>query len=790
MEARKKINMNCGWKFFKGDEPRASYRGFDDTDWRNVTVPHDWSVEYEFDESYASSTGYLCGGVAWYRKNFDIPFDLTGKRVYITFEGVYNNARLWCNTNHLGNRPNGYSTFTIDITDFVENKNNMISVRVDHSEVADSRWFTGSGIYRDVYLTITDEVHFDEYGVFVTTPLVDTQHGIVKADITVSNDAVQDQEVMVKAFIIDCESEAIEQKKYFIKAEESITKTLEIKLNSPRLWSPDDPFLYKLKAEIIKDEKIIDDFIVNFGVRTIRFDSNKGFFLNNQNMKIKGVCLHHDAGCLGAAVTEKVWKRRLKKLKKMGCNAIRTSHNPVATCFLDLCDKLGFLVQEEAFDEWEGIKNKWWQGHNVYPPKLFGYGKDFPTWCEEDIKSMVLRDRNHPSIIMWSIGNEIDYPNDPYCHPYFNIMEGNNDSNKPKQEMEYDANKPQANRLAVIARKLYKYVKQSDITRPVTAALAFPELSNLVGYSDQLDIVGYNYKEHLYEEHHKTYPDRVLYGSENGRDPKQWFVVRDNDYISGQFLWTGIDYLGEAKGWPVRVSGAGYLDTAGFEKNKFYGRMSLWTDETVLNITAKSLSEFNEEQLGEMVCDSAHWNWEENEKVQILCTTNCEEVELFLDDRSLGIKKLSDYPNHCMSWEVTYEPGIITAVGKTFDGKEYRSQLQTVSSPYKIKIVTEDLAIKADGQDIVQLEIYVHSKEDQLVPFAENEITLEIEGECEYLGMENGRLDDLTWYRSKTRNVHNGRLITFIRSTEIPDNIIVTATAKGLESDRIKIQAK
>lgn len=790
MVIRKKMNINYGWKFYKGDEPKASYRGFDDSDWRDVTVPHDWSVEYDFDKSYASATGYLCGGIGWYRKSFDLPFDITDKRVYITFEGIYNNSRIWCNSNNLGNRPNGYSTFTMDITDFVENKDNIISVKVEHSDLADSRWFTGSGIYRNVYLTITDNIHFDMDGVYVKTPSINRSEAVVEADIAILNNTVKDANILLKTTIVNSESNEVIEESLSAIGDSKTIKTIHMKVNNPILWSTYNPFLYKLHSEIILDGKVIDDIDIDFGIRDFRFDSSKGFYLNDENIKLKGVCLHHDAGCLGAAATEVIWKRRLKKLKKMGCNAIRTSHNPVAPFFLELCDKMGFLVIEEAFDEWEGIKNKWWQGHNVYPPKHYGYGKDFPVWGETDIKSMILRDRNHPSIIMWSIGNEIDYPNDPYCHPYFKMMEGNNDSNKPKEEMQYDPNKPKANRLKSISKRLCRYVKECDTTRPVTAALAFPELSNLVGYSDQLDVVGYNYKENLYDEHHKEYPDRVLYGSENSKTIEQWMVVENNDFICGQFLWTGVDYLGEALGWPIRVSPTGFLDTAGFEKSNYYQRMSLWSDEPVLHITTMKSTDFKQEKLEDLSGDYEHWNWNLHEKIQVICTTNCRKVELFFNDRSLGVKNLEDYPNHCIDWEVEYKPGVLEAVGKTVDGKQYRTELKTVSSPNKINMNPFSTILNADGQDTSQIEIYIHDKDNNIVPYSDNEITLDIDGECEFLGMENGCCDDLTPYRSKTRKTNNGRLIAYIRSSIAPGKIYVTASSKGLESDKIEIQVK
>jgi beta-galactosidase len=507
-------NLNLDWKFFRGDEPKAWYKGLDDSCWRDVTIPHDWSVEEPFSEEHSSGTGYLPGGMGWYRKAFAIPEEFKGKRVFVTFDGIYNNSQVWCNSYYIGKRPYGYSAFTYDITDFisVEDEKNVISVKVNHKDIADSRWFTGSGIYRDVYLTITDNIHIDTYGVFITTPKVTKEQATVAVNVHLSNETATGADILIRNTILDENENTIEIAQDFRSVSGGSGTEIEqaIVVANPRLWSPDSPFLYTVLTEIIKDGEVIDHVKTPMGIRWFTFDADKGFFLNGRNMKMKGVCVHHDAGCLGAAVPEKVWIRRLKALKEMGCNAIRMSHNPPAANLLDLCDRLGFLVMDEAFDEWEGVKNKWSTGHNVYPPKHFGYYEDFPEWNERDIKEMVLRDRNHPSIIMWSIGNEVDYPNDPYCHPYFETMTGNNDANKPAAERKYDPNKPNAERLATIAKRLVKYVKECDETRPVTSALAFPELSNLTGYAEALDVVGYNYKELFYEEDYKKYPGRVI----------------------------------------------------------------------------------------------------------------------------------------------------------------------------------------------------------------------------------------------------------------------------------------
>lgn len=783
--------LNLNWKFLRGEEERAWYKGLDDSNWRNVTLPHDWSVEEPFSKEYSSGTGYLPGGIGWYRKKFLLPEDMKGKRVYITFEGVYNNSQVWCNSYYIGKRPYGYSTFTYDITDFITfGEENLISVKVNHKDIADSRWFTGSGIYRDVYLTITDQVHIDQYGVFVTTPQVTKEYADVSVNVRLTNETQTDESIDIKNTLVDADGNAIVStiESYEISAESELEANQLLHVSNPHLWSPDTPYLYSVVTEIIKNGEIIDYIKTTTGIRWFEFDAEKGFFLNGINMKLKGVCIHHDAGALGAAVPQKVWERRLEAFKEMGSNAIRMSHNPPAPNLLDLCDQMGFLVIDEAFDEWEGVKNKWSTGHNVYPPKHFGYYEDFPQWSEIDMKEMVLRDRNHPSIIMWSIGNEIDYPNDPYCHPYFETMTGNNDANKPAAERKYDPNKPNAERLVTISKRLVKYVKECDTTRPVTAALAFPELSNLTGLSDTVDIVGYNYKEHLYEEDLKQYPDRVIYGSENGASMEAWLAVRDNDAMSAQFIWTGIDFLGEAKGWPIRASQAGFMDLAGFKKPNYFHRQSLWSTKPMAFLSVVRPEDVKSNHNPRWYA-SPHWNWNTGEQLQVLCYTNCDEAELFLNGKSLGSKHRGE-SDEFIRWEVMFEEGTIEVVAKHKSGKNVSYELITNSEPEKIDMSSDSLEMKANGLDIAHIEMEILDVNGKTVYLANNEISLSIEGPGEILGLENGNAQDLTPYSSKKRQVHNGKLLAYIRSTTKAGEIIVTATSPGLPTASVIIQAK
>lgn len=785
-------NINLNWKFFRGDESKAWYKGFDDTSWRGVTLPHDWSVEEPFSKEHSSGTGYLPGGIGWYRKGIKLSEEQKGKKVSITFEGVYNNSQVWCNSYYLGKRPYGYSSFTYDITPFVSfgDYNNVISVKVDHKDIADSRWFTGSGIYRDVYLTINDNIHIDNYGVFITTPEVSEKQATILVKMKVINETSKEADIKIRNTILD-ENEIVIGKTedtLNICGEDSLEKEQTIIIPNPRLWSPDTPNLYTVKTEILKDEVVIDNVETSTGIRWFEFDPDKGFFLNGLNMKMKGVCVHHDAGCLGAAVPKRVWERRLRLLKEMGCNAIRMSHNPPASNLLDLCDSMGFLVMDEAFDEWEGVKNKWSTGHNVYPPKHYGYYEEFPQWHEMDIKQMVLRDRNHPAIIFWSIGNEVDYPNDPYCHPFFENMTGNNDANKPSAERQYDPNKPNAERLAVIAKRLVKFVKECDTTRPVTSALAFPELSNLTGYSEALDVVGYNYKEHLYGSDHKKFPKRVIYGSENSSDLDTWLAVKDNDYICGQFIWTGIDYMGEAKGWPIRVAQPGFLDIAGFKKPKYYYRQSLWQNEPMIYLAVMDVANFNRAENKNWVEDFPHWNWIKEEKVQVRCYTNCEEVELFVNEKSLGIKLLADFPEYYITWEIEYEEGTIEAIGRYSNGKSCTFMLKTAAEPERLVMKVEDIILKSDDQDIIHVEIHIEDSKGNLVYLADNFIKLNIEGPGEIIGIENGDPKDLEPYSSPSRKMYKGRQLVYVRTTTVPGTIIVTAAGEGLQTAKVMIE--
>lgn len=772
-----KMNLNLDWRFHLGDmlpgAPMSSpdFMGFDDSAWRIVTLPHDWSVEHPFDPKHASGTGYLPGGTAWYRKHFILPEDVagsqpgSGKRVRVTFGGVYKHARVWINSNYLGGRAYGYSTFTFDISDFVRPGENVICVRVEHEEVADSRWFTGSGIYRDVTLEISDRKAFATDGIFVTTKDVaadGTATVSVKYETLGGTGAAFD--------VVDKDGKVVATNGTQGESGECL-----LTVPAAQLWSVDDPYLYTLRGGVLENDRVTDETELRFGIRTIRFDADTGFYLNGKNMKLKGFCVHHDGGCLGAAVPKAVWERRLKKLKAVGANALRTAHNPPDSHLLDLCDELGLLVQDEAFDEWEGAKNKWWQGHNVYPPKRYGYAEDFPVWHKADLEGMVKRDRNHPCVIMWSIGNEIDYPNDPYVTPLFNEVLGNNDNGKPAAERMYDDRKPDAGRLAVIAKELVDIVHAVDTTRPVTSALSFPELSTRTGYADVLDASGYNYKEQFYEEDHARFPGRVIYGSENGHGAKAWRAVKDNDYICGQFLWTGVDFLGECHGWPVRISQAGLIDLAGYEKPLYYQRLAFWTEEPFVKIsTEPNLGRKWHGVWGERFC----WAGHEGDPMYVSVATNQPECELFLNGVSLGRKEVSLDTECRATWEIPYAEGELKAVVKSAE-----DVLSSTGPATRIHMEADKLDLTPDGQDIIQVEVTLLDDAGRVAAGHDEEIFWQLTGDAVILGIENGHPADLTPYAEKRRRTKNGRAIVYVRAGTMPCPVTLYAyTRTGLRN--------
>lgn len=778
-QPRQTLLFNKDWKFYKGEISNAEQVSFNDAGWRHLDLPHDWSIEGPFDEQWASATGYLPGGVGWYRKTFQLANGIRSKNIFLYFDGVYKNSEVWINGHYLGKRPNGFIAFQYEITPFLNKTGkNIVAVKVDHSQFADARWYTGSGIYRNVYLIATEPVHVDLWGVFFTTPQVSSRSATANINVSVVNQTLAKAPVLVNADLIDTEGKRIAstQQQISINPNNKGYAKLSFKVGQPSLWSIDHPTLYKLTATLKQNGKVIDNFSQQVGFRSFQFDKDKGFSLNGQNLKIKGVCIHDDAGALGVAVPEEVWEKRLKLLKEAGCNSLRMSHNPHADYLYDLADRMGFLVMDEAFDEWEVGKNKWIKGWNVGTPGNDGYHSDFKNWADRDLQDMVLCNRNHPSIIMWSIDNEIDYPNDPYTHEILNT--GRNPQIYGKG---FTPGKPSAQRLTEIAKQLVADVKKIDTTRPVTAALAGVVMSNEVGYPEVLDIVGYNYQEFRYADDHKKYPERIIYGSENGMALNAWKAVEDNEYISAQYLWTGVDYLGEARSWPARSNMAGLLDLAGFPKTSYYFRQSLWSDKPMVYLVTAAVSTDNRNR--RMLTNL--WKYNEGDSVVVSCFTNCDEAELFINSHSLGKKNLIDASEKIITWRTVYQPGSLLVKGYKNGNEKTQYGLQTFDQAYAIGAKTDKLSFDLSKKQLAQIEITLLDKNGVVVANADNEVSIAINGPAELIGLESGSSSSHEGYKSNKRKLFNGKLIAYVQTKQQAGTVKINIISPGVKSNTI-----
>jgi len=776
--------FNDAWLFHLGDVQGAENVEFEDSSWRGLSLPHDWSVEGRLSPDLASCTGYLPGGIGWYRKHFDGRALASSPKVYIYFEGVYNRSSVYLNGHLLGYRPSGYNSFAYELSPHLNRSgDNVLAVKVDHSRYADSRWYTGSGIYRNVCLVKAGEVHFAQWGVgFELKSLKGTT---ALAKISVKAEGVEsNSKYTLRVSLKDPEGKEV------AKASRKLTSSqeVELKVRDCRLWSLESPSLYSLDAEIVdgKGEKL--DFCTTpVGFRTLGFDPDKGFSLNGENMKIKGVCLHHDAGVLGAAVPDEVLERRLCELKSLGVNAIRTSHNPQAPAFYDLCDRIGLLVLDEAFDEWEFPKRKWVDGWNEGEPAYDGTFDFFEEWGERDLRDMILRDRNHPCVFLWSIGNEVDYPNDPYSHP---VLDGGNADFSQPAYGGYKPDAPNAVRIGEIAKKFASVVRACDTSRPVTGALAGVVMSNQTAYPEAVDVVGYNYTESRYATDHKAYPERIIYGSENGHSYDAWVAVRDNDFIFGQFLWTGTDYLGESRAWPSRGFYSGLLDFGNFVKPRGYFRASLWADHPVCYIgTSTSLSD--------TIDAWDDWNYTMGETVRVLCYSNADAVELFLDGEKIGERKsrAADLsPLGVFSWDVKYAPGTLKAVGYNSLGeKESEYSITTNLRPLSLKacLIGNEGSSEVRKGSVAQIAVEVLDDNGRRVHLADNEITCTLSGDAVLLGLEGSNNADMTDYTDNVQRACRGRLIAYIRLGEGDgEEVSVNFSSPLLRPASINLQIK
>jgi beta-galactosidase len=782
---RSTANFGKDWRFHLGNVDSAQDPEFDDSGWRCLNLPHDWSIEGEFSETNPATPGggALPGGIGWYRKTFKLPVSLKSKSVFIDFDGVYRNSEVWINGRYLGMRPYGYSSFRYELTPYLHygDEKNCIAVKVDNSQQPNSRWYTGSGIYRNVWLTVTNDVFVDHWGTFVLTPKVRDLFTVVNIKTRIRNVSPKDRGFTLKTSIYNSKGEKISS--VFTNGKvikDSVTLVVHhLPVKKPILWSVENPHLYRAVSQITCDGKVVDDYETPFGIRTFQFDPEKGFLLNWKQVKIKGVCNHHDLGCLGAAVNTRALERQLQILKEMGCNGIRTSHNPPAPELLDLCDRMGFIVMDEAFDMWRKKKTD------------FDYHSDFDAWHKRDLEDMVLRDRNHPSVFIWSIGNE--------------VIE------------QWDKSDSSG---AILAKELADIVKGLDPTRPVTSACNDPVPTNPLIRSGALDLIGYNYSQGKYPDFPKTYPGKKFLATETtsalatrghydmpadsihrwpvswdkpftagnsdytcssydncsapwgSTHEETWKVVKKFGFLSGLFIWTGFDYLGEPTpySWPARSSYFGIVDLAGFPKDAYSMYQSEWTRKSVLHLFP-------------------HWNWSEGDTIDVWAYTNYEKVELFLNGRPLGAKQKSGDALH-LAWRVPYAPGALKAVATTSGKKPMVEEIKTAGKPARILLEADRRQIHADGNDLSFVTVKVVDEAGTPAPRADNLIRLEIQGEGTIAGVDNGSQISHEPFKANARKAFNGLCLAVVRSTEKAGTITIKATSEGLEQATLVLDSR
>ncbi|MGV8897114.1 MAG: glycoside hydrolase family 2 TIM barrel-domain containing protein [Rhodoglobus sp.] len=715
--------LTDGWRFTLDDPEEASARHYDDSDWRRVAVPHDWSAEEPFDSSLEGATGYLPGGIGWYRATFSTP---DSPEVYLMFDGVYNNVTVYLNGELLGEHPYGYTPFFYHVSGRLLPGDNVLAVRVDHSRYSDSRWYTGSGIYRSVELVSAAPTHVAPWGVFVTTPGVMDMAArvLVQTDVVGSLDSA-----VLTTRILDANDVCVAQSEDAAQQRTS----QELTVLRPDLWSVDTPHLYRVTSTVSVAGELVDEVSTRVGLRTIRFDAREGFFLNGERTVIKGVCLHHDAGCVGAAVPRDVWRRRLTTLRTAGVNAIRTSHNPASQEFLNLCDDMGFLVQEEFFDEWDTPKDKRKNTNEKSVDFITrGYTEHFHEWAERDLAAAIVAHRNHPSIIQWSIGNEIEwtYPRNADATGFFDAdWSGNYFWDQPPHSREQIRNLlgslPRGEYdIGETAQRLAAWTRSLDATRPVIANCILPSASYESGYADALDVIGFSYRRVMYDYGHEHYPDLPIMGTENLPQWHEWKSILERPFVAGVFLWTGIDYLGEADGqWPTTTTASGLLDRAGFEKTSFHMMKSLWNDQPHIHLTTqtvlKSPYELDpddcllreedptawERKLWVWHDVNTHWNYRQGELIAVEVYSNCDSVELLLNGESLGAKSLDEFDDHIFKWAVPFVAGNLVARGVSAS-----DALATAGAPASVDLVVDGCHVIAqvldsNGRPVKHLEV-------------------------------------------------------------------------------------
>lgn len=825
---RERLSFNEDWTFHLGEVPDASSFDFDDSQWRRLHLPHDWAIEGDFSKHNPSGTGggALPGGIGWYRKSFVADAKEKGKHFYIDFDGVYMNAEVFVNGVSLGKRPYGYISFRYELTPYIIwNRKNVIAVRVDNAEQPNSRWYSGCGIYRNVWLTKVNPLHIAQWGTYVTAKEV-SEH---RAKLRVCTKIQQEKDVygnaeevskgklhvssVTKATLVTTVLDANGQKVGEAFSEVEIETGAmpeveqEIEIQNPIRWSVEHPYLYKVKSEIRRNGKLVDEDEMLTGIRSFRFDARKGFFLNGEPLKIKGVCLHHDLGCLGAAVHVRALERQLEILKGMGCNGIRCSHNPPAPELLDLCDRMGFIVMDEAFDMWRRKKT----AHD--------YARYFDEWHEWDLRDFIMRDRNHPSVFLWSIGNEVleqwsDAKADTMSLEEANLILNFGHS----ADMLAKGDEMSVNSL--LTKKLADMVKELDATRPVTAGCNEPNPKNHLFRSGALDIIGYNYHNKNVAEVPKNFPGYPFLLTESNSAlmtrgyyrmpsdtifvwPARWDkpfhdesfscssyenchvpwgntheetlkLIKKNGFISGQYIWTGFDYIGEPTpyGWPARSSYFGIVDLAGFPKDVYYLYQSEWTDRPVLHLFP-------------------HWNWTPGEVVDMWCYYNqADEVELFVNGRSQGIRQKSEDTLHA-AWRVTFEPGTVKVIARKDGEIVGEKEIHTAGEPSCIRLTADNSRIHADGKDLSFVTVEVLDKKGNLCPNAENLIRFSVEGSAKIAGVDNGSPISLERFKDDKRKAFYGKCLVVLQSIGgAPGKAVLTATSERLRQAVLTVEVE
>ncbi|MEN8662104.1 MAG: sugar-binding domain-containing protein [Lentimonas sp.] len=809
--AARTTDFNHNWQFHLGDESAAQVSDFDSSAWRTLRLPHDWSIEQSFTQKNAGGAGaFLPGGIGWYRKTFQLPESAKEQITWIEFDGVYNNAEVWINEHYLGMRPYGYVPFSHELTEHLNygGEDNVIAVKVDRTAYLDCRWYSGSGIYRDVKLVSVPKVHIPQWGSYITTPVVTAEHAEVLVQTTVTNHDTESREVEV-TIVIEGQQQSIKQT-LAAGATEVVDQTFEI--SNPRLWDTDNPNLYIATTSLDNG----DTTNTTFGIRHIRYDNDRGFFLNGKRTVFKGVCLHHDGGAVGAAVPIGVWERRLKILRELGCNAIRTAHNPPSEAFLDLCDQLGFLVQDEIFDEWDHPKDK---KHNfkqlAAAEETEGYTRYFRDWDKRDTDAMMLRDRNHPSIVMWSIGNEIEW-----TYPGYTDATGYWEKEEKAKGIDYYLTEPpydDAKRrkifesfdrgdyeLAETAARLVGYVRALDTSRPVTSNMVIPTVAQFSGYAEVLDFDGYSYRQSVYEYGRERSPNKLIIGTENWAQWSEWKPVLEHEYIAGIFIWTGISYLGEASQWPQKATDSGLLDLAGYKSPKAHYFKSLWNDTPMVHITSMPLADSNycvddDGKISENPDKprepywgwpklSEHWNYSDGETMYVEIYSNYESVELTLNGRSLGTKQITEHDDRIFRWIVPFEPGQLKAVAH--GDNSVTQTIHTAGEPTGIQLTAYEDELKADGRDIAHLTAQLIDVDGHPVKHTEATLQFNITGDAKNIGVDNGHAYSVQDYKSDQCITDKGRCLLILEAGTHPETVTVLASSTELKTGSIQIQQR